>query len=114
MRAKNNTRQHPPTPAKTSVTPADTCRHTFPDACAYLMGCVVCLPSTDLPLASASSDGYDQTEQGPAKPHAGRSTFLPSSGGAGVGYYRVDFDTGPNPTEDEFPCWTLVARLVQQ
>ena len=30
---------------------------------------------------------HDQTEQGPTEPHAGRSTFLLSSGGAGGGYY---------------------------
>ena len=30
---------------------------------------------------------HDQTEQGPTEPHAGRGTFLPSSGGAGGGYY---------------------------
>ena len=29
----------------------------------------------------------DQMEQGPTEPHAGRSTFLLSSGGAGGGYY---------------------------
>ena len=28
----------------------------------------------------------DQMEQGPTEPHAGRSTFLLSSGGAGGGY----------------------------
>ena len=46
---------------------------------------------------------YDQAEQGPTKPHAGRSTFLPSSGGAWGGSYRVGFETGPIPTENEFP-----------
>jgi len=30
---------------------------------------------------------HDQMEQGPTEPHAGRSTFLLSSGGAGGGYY---------------------------
>ena len=43
---------------------------------------------SDLPPASASSDiSSDQMEQGPTEPHAGRSTFLLSSGGAGGGYY---------------------------
>ena len=36
----------------------------------------------DLPLASAGLR-HDQTGQGPTEPHAGRSTFLLSSGGAG-------------------------------
>ena len=54
---------------------------------------------------------HDQMEQGPTEPHAGRSTFLLSSGGAGDGYYRVAFDTGPIPTENQFPCQTLVACL---
>ena len=30
---------------------------------------------------------HDRMEQGPTEPHAGRSTFLLSSGGAGGGYY---------------------------
>ena len=30
---------------------------------------------------------HDQMEQGPTEPHAGRSAFLLSSGGAGGGYY---------------------------
>jgi hypothetical protein len=30
---------------------------------------------------------HDRTEQCPTEPHAGRSTFLLSSGGAGGGYY---------------------------
>ena len=30
---------------------------------------------------------HDQMEQGPTEPHAGRSTFLLSSGGAGGGYF---------------------------
>ena len=30
---------------------------------------------------------HDPMEQGPTEPHAGRSTFLLSSGGAGGGYY---------------------------
>ena len=51
-------------------------------------------------------------EQGPTEPHTGRSTFLLSSGGAGGGgYYRVPFGMGPIATENQFPCWTLVARL---
>ena len=55
---------------------------------------------------------HDQMEQGPTEPHAGRSTLLLSSGGAGGGYYRVAFDTGPVPTENQFPCRTLVACLL--
>ena len=50
-------------------------------------------------------------EQGPAEPHAGRSTFLLSSGGAGGGNYYVAFDTGPIVTENRFPCQMLVACL---
>ena len=50
--------------------------------------------------------------QGPTEPHTGRSTFLPSSGGAGGGYYRVAFGAGPIATENQFPCRTLVACLV--
>ena len=49
-------------------------------------------------------------EQGPSEPHAGRSTFLLSFGGAG-GYYGVAFGTGPITTENQFPCHTLVACL---
>ena len=30
---------------------------------------------------------HDRMEQGPTEPHAGRGTFLLSSGGAGGGYY---------------------------
>ena len=30
---------------------------------------------------------HDPMEQGPTEPHAGRRTFLLSSGGAGGGYY---------------------------
>ena len=44
---------------------------------------------------------HDQMEQGPTEPHAGRSTFLLSFGGAGGGYYAVAFGTGPNP--EPFP-----------
>ena len=54
----------------------------------------------------------DQMGQGPTEPHAGRGTFLLSSGGAGGGYYRVAFDTGPTVARNQFPCWTLVACLV--
>ena len=35
----------------------------------------------------ASTLDINQMEQGPTEPHAGRSTFLLSSGGAGGGYY---------------------------
>ena len=52
-------------------------------------------------------------EQGPTEPHAGRSTFLLSSGGAGGGYYRVAFDTGPIPTQNQFPCRTLQTCLIR-
>ena len=55
---------------------------------------------------------HDQMEQGPTEPHAGCSTFLLSSGGAGGGYYRVASGTGPIATENQFPCRTLVACLV--
>ena len=55
---------------------------------------------------------HNQMEQGPTEPHAGRSTFLLSSGGAGGGYYRVVIETGPIPTENQFPCRTLVTCLV--
>jgi len=51
-------------------------------------------------------------EQGPTEPHAGRSTFLLSSGGAGGGYYRLAFDTWPLPTENQFLRQTLVACLA--
>ena len=43
-------------------------------------------PRTDLPLASAGLR-HDRMGQGPTEPHAGRSTFLLSSGGAGGGSY---------------------------
>ena len=52
-------------------------------------------------------------EQGPTEPHAGRSILLLSSGGPGGGYYRVAFDMGLIPTENQFPCRILVACLVQ-
>ena len=51
-------------------------------------------------------------EQGPTEPHAGRSTFLLSSGGAGGGCYGVAVDTAPIPTQNQFPCRTLVACLA--
>ena len=54
---------------------------------------------------------HDQMEQGPTEPHAGRSTFLLSSGGAGGGYYSVAVGTGPIATENPFPYRTLVACL---
>ena len=54
---------------------------------------------------------HDQMEQGPTEPHAGRGTFVLSSGGAGSGYYRGAFGTGPIPTENQFPWQTLVACL---
>ena len=38
---------------------------------------------------------HDQMERGPTEPHAGRSTFLLSFGGAGGGYYRVVGHGGP-------------------
>ena len=38
--------------------------------------------------ASVCQPRHDQMEQGPIEPHAGRSTFLLNSGGAGGGYYR--------------------------
>ena len=41
----------------------------------------------DLPRASAISDVMEQMEQDPTEPHAGRSTFLLSSCGAGGGQY---------------------------
>ena len=50
--------------------------------------------------------------QGPTEPHAGRRTFLLSSGGAGGAYYWVALDTGPIPTENQFPCRTLVTGLI--
>ena len=56
---------------------------------------------------------HDQMEQGPTEPHAGRSTFLLSFGGAGGGYYSVASHTGPIPTENQFPCQTLVACLLR-
>ena len=56
---------------------------------------------------------HDPVEQGPTEPHAGRSTFLLSSGGAGGRYYSVAFDTGPFPPENQIPCQTLVACLMQ-
>ena len=55
---------------------------------------------------------HDPMEQGPTEPHAGRGMLLLSSGGAGGGYFRVAFDTGPIATEHQFPCWTLVACRV--
>ena len=55
---------------------------------------------------------HDQMEQGPTEPHAGRGTFLLSSGGAGGGYCQLTLDTGRIPTETQFPCRTPVARLV--
>ena len=58
------------------------------------------------PATSVCRLRHDRMEQGPTEPHAGRSTFLLSSGGAGGGY------TGPVPTENQFPCRTIVARLV--
>ena len=56
---------------------------------------------------------HDQMEQGPTEPHAGHSTFLLSSRGAGGGYYQVAFDIGPTPTEHQFHWQTLVACLCQ-
>ena len=49
-------------------------------------------------------------EQGP-QAQAASSTFLLSSGGAGGGYCWVAFGAGPIPTENQFPCQTLVACL---
>ena len=54
---------------------------------------------------------HDQMEQGPTEPQAGCSTFLLSSGGAGGGYYRVAFGTGPIAAEHRYPCQTLLACL---
>ena len=59
------------------------------------LGCDPTAPvATDVPRLflriSATSVCYlrhDPMEQGPTEPHAGRSTFLLSSGGAGGGYY---------------------------
>ena len=42
------------------------------------------LPKSDV---SVCQPRHDRMEQGPTEPHAGRSTFLLSSGGAGGGYY---------------------------
>ena len=49
---------------------------------------------------------------GPTEPHAGRSTFLLSSGGVGVRYCWVAVGTGWIATEIQFPFLTLVARVV--
>ena len=46
----------------------------------------VCRP-VNRPTTSVCQLGHDPMEQGPTEPHAGRSTFLLSSGGAGGGYY---------------------------
>ena len=56
---------------------------------------------------------HGKMEQGPTEPHAGRSTFLPSFGVAGGRYYWVASGMGPIPTENQFPCRTLVACLVR-
>ena len=47
-------------------------------------------PVSSHPIRLATSvcqPRHDRMEQGPTEPHAGRSTFLLSSGGAGGGYY---------------------------
>ena len=51
-------------------------------------------------------------EQGPTEPHAGRSTFLLSSGGAWGDITWVAFGTGPIPTEQQFLWSTLAACLI--
>ena len=63
-------------------------------------------------LAASVCLRHGQMEQGPTEPHAGRSTFLLSSGGAGGGYYCVAFDTGPIATKNQIPCQALVVRRV--
>ena len=55
---------------------------------------------------------HDQMEQGPTGPHAGRSTFLLSSGGAGgAGITEWPLVRGPSRLRTGFPCQTLVAFL---
>ena len=64
------------------------------------------------PATSIRQPRHHQMEQGPTEPHAGRSTFLPSSGGAGGGYYRVAVDAGPITTKNQVPWQTFAACLV--
>ena len=48
---------------------------------------VLCCSIPTRPATSVYQPRHDQMEQGPTEPHAGHSTFLLSSGGAGGGYY---------------------------
>ena len=54
-----------------------------------------------MPLASENR--HDLMEQGPTEPHAGRSTFLLSSGGAG-GAGITEWRSIRGPTTTEHPC----------
>ena len=51
---------------------------------------------------------HDQMEQGPTEPHAGRSTFLLSSGGAGGRVLMSGYCFGSTPTENQVPCTNSV------
>ena len=55
---------------------------------------------------------HDQMEQGPTEPHAGHSTFLPSSGGAGGRVLLSGLWFGGGSGKNQFPYQTLVACLV--
>ena len=60
---------------------------------------------------------HDRMEQDPTEPHAGRGTFLLSSGGAGGGHVLLSITEpliwGRIATKNQFPCQTPVACLLR-